>query len=592
MIFPQPKKEEYKNGFCNKTFASTNDLYEFYQEVKNSIADIVIDSGLGEEEYYLDVEADKITIRASSDCGVFRASSSLIQLADSNGKFPLCSVHDSPDFEKRAYMLDISRGRIPKKETVVFLIDLLAKLKYNELQLYMEGVVYKYSAFEELSAGLDCLTSGDIEFLDKYCSDRFISLVPNQNSFGHLADWLNRDEFRHLKVGPAENMHGEINPSATINPLLPESLEFMDKIYQSLFPYFSADVANVGFDEVFDIASYELEEVAKKYGESKIFMDWLSKITTLCQSKYGKKVQFWADMLMKYPDAYKSLPNGAIPLVWGYDPVSTARKEVQCKMLGDHGIEYYVCPGDNTWLALTGRFDVMTFNLRNMADFGMKYKAKGYMLTNWGNGGHPQFPAWTFIPLALAGQYAWNSMWEKPGWMLKTDFVRSAKKFTDREIFGEGVSEIIYRMQRYYRLEPELMHCCSLCGYSFSYPMDTDVVQSSFNLTECGDDFYFDNIISYMEKCLAELDKKSVSDKWKSQIVNNCHMVIIASELLKIRMSKKIDRNTYDRLYKLSCEITEEYQRLWDEENYSSGKELFINQLTSRIEETKCFIIN
>ncbi len=590
MIFPQPKKEKYEDGFYCSKLSCTDDLYELYIKCKNGEINIITDSLLGEDEYYLDVKADGITVRAKGDCGVFRAVSSLIQLIDNDGKIQLCSIYDSPDFEKRAYMLDISRGRIPKTETIIFLIDILSKLKYNELQLYMEGVVYKYSAFEELSDGLDCLTCDDIKLLDKYCADRFISLVPNQNSFGHLSDWLCRDEFKHLKVGPVENEEGNLNPSATINPLLPESLEFMDKIYQSLFPYFSSDIANVGMDEVFDIASYELKEVAEKYGESKIFMDWLTKITDLCRNKYGKKVQFWADMLMKYPDAYKSLPDGAIPLLWGYDPVSTARQEVQCKKLADCGIEYYVCPGDNTWVALTGRFDVMIFNLRNLADFGMKYGAKGYMLTNWGNGGHAQFPVWTFIPIALAGQYSWNSMWEKPGWMLKTDFVRNAKKFADREIFGDEISEIIYRMQRYYHLEPELMHCCSLCGYSFSVPMDTEVVQTSFNLTECGDDFYFDNIISYTKKCLSDLDKKNPLQKWKLQIKNNCLMVIVASELLKIRMSKKVDAVKYDELCKMSLEIEENYKKLWDEENYPSGKELFLNQLKNRIEETGKYI--
>ena len=114
MIFPQPKKEKYEDGFYCSKLSCTDDLYELYIKCKNGEINIITDSLLGEDEYYLDVKADGITVRAKGDCGVFRAVSSLIQLIDNDGKIQLCSIYDSPDFEKRAYMLDISRGRIPQ----------------------------------------------------------------------------------------------------------------------------------------------------------------------------------------------------------------------------------------------------------------------------------------------------------------------------------------------------------------------------------------------------------------------------------------------------------------------------------------------
>ena len=39
-------------------------------------------------------------------------------------------------FERRGYLLDISRDRIPTMKTLRETVDLLARCRYNELQLY------------------------------------------------------------------------------------------------------------------------------------------------------------------------------------------------------------------------------------------------------------------------------------------------------------------------------------------------------------------------------------------------------------------------------------------------------------------------
>ena len=77
------------------------------------------------------------------------------------------------------------------------MIDFLAALKYNEFQLYMEGDCFKYAAYPKETADFDCLTPEDIEELDAYCRQRFIDLVPNQNSFGHM-----------LPAPPSREAHG------------------------------------------------------------------------------------------------------------------------------------------------------------------------------------------------------------------------------------------------------------------------------------------------------------------------------------------------------------------------------------------------
>ena len=65
------------------------------------------------------------------------------------------------------------------------MIDILAELKYNQFQLYTEHT-FAYTNHEIVWKDYSPLTSQDILELDNYCKERYIELVPNQNSFGHM----------------------------------------------------------------------------------------------------------------------------------------------------------------------------------------------------------------------------------------------------------------------------------------------------------------------------------------------------------------------------------------------------------------------
>lgn len=586
MVFPKPKQESYSEGTFawGKVFPDTLSLYQKISDGTDGVT-LVSNKLIGKEAYTLSVTTEGITIEHSTACGVFRAASTLMQLIQENGEIPCCTIQDEPDFENRGYMLDISRNRMAKRETIAELIDLLASLKYNEFQLYMEGIVYQYEAYPQCSEGFECLTKEDIVYLDQYCKERFIDFVPNQNSFGHMSGWLNRDEFLHLKVGPKEDDRGNMNPSATLNPLLPESLEFMDSIYSCLLPYFSSDKVNIGLDEAFGMGTYELEEPCKKYGNDTIFMDWLNKLADLIDRKYHKKVQFWADMIYNYPEAYKRLPQGAVPLVWGYDLKSNTVLEQRCADLQKKGVEYYVCPGDSTWVAMTGRFDVAQFNMRIFAEMGVKYGAKGYFLTNWGSGGHLQFPVWTFEAIAMGAQYAWNVTSYDIGWYMNTECLANAEAFLDKYVLHAPVSKYLRRLQRYYFLEPERVHCGTILGFVFGMSLKKPAVINDFVMETMGEAYQFEDVITYVRSALRQIEKTSFAGKYKRQAVCNAKMVIFTAELCVVRLNKRVSDEKIDEISALGKEICQEFTELWLEENYPKGLECMIEQVEERLAE-------
>ena len=93
------------------------------------------------EAYKLRISPNGITIAASQKTGIFRALTTLSQLMEgepSPGSLPCIEVKDGPVLVRRGFMLGVSRCKVPTMKTIFGLIDLLAELRFNELQLYAE----------------------------------------------------------------------------------------------------------------------------------------------------------------------------------------------------------------------------------------------------------------------------------------------------------------------------------------------------------------------------------------------------------------------------------------------------------------------
>src|SRR6185369_4793545 len=98
-------------------------------------------------------------------------------------------------------MLDISRDKVPTMKTLYELVDLLASWKINQLQLYTEHT-FAYRNHEDVWKKASPMTAEEIRDLDEYCAERFIDLVPNQNSFGHMERWFEHPEYLQLAEAP------------------------------------------------------------------------------------------------------------------------------------------------------------------------------------------------------------------------------------------------------------------------------------------------------------------------------------------------------------------------------------------------------
>ena len=133
---------------------------------------------------------------------------------------------------------------------------------------------------EALETSLDLVPPNGGELIDAFCRQRFVELVPNQNSFGHMHRWLKHDEYRELAETPEGILHGfsAVREPYSICPTDPASLALLADLYDQLLPHFTSRQFNVGLDETFDLGKGRSGALCEEMGVGQVYIDFLKKI--------------------------------------------------------------------------------------------------------------------------------------------------------------------------------------------------------------------------------------------------------------------------------------------------------------------------
>lgn len=376
---------------------------------ESAIRQIVSQNALPADGFRITATANEILLEGSNPAALAYGLASIRQICASNpeGTFPTGIFEDYPDFPVRGYMLDISRCKVPTMAHLCRLVDSLAALRYNQLQLYMEHT-FAYPQHPVVSAEASPLTADEVRELDAYCKTRHIELVPNQNSFGHMERWLRHPQYRYLAECPDGFIHPIAGPRAVGSVLYPgpESLQFLEGLYDSLLPQFSSQSFHVGCDEPWELGQGRSREAVAELGKQRVYLDFLHQIEQRVRSR-GRIMHYWADILLERPDLIAEAPADAVPVIWGYTVDHPFAK--QCALLAEHGMTFQVAPGDATWKCFSGRLETTLHNQQQAAREGLRHGAKGYLLTHWGDLGHHQTWPMSLPGMVIGGQLAWHA---------------------------------------------------------------------------------------------------------------------------------------------------------------------------------------
>ncbi|MFW6154404.1 MAG: beta-N-acetylhexosaminidase [Planctomycetota bacterium] len=355
------------------------------------------------EGYRLTVDPRRARIEASTDAGAFYGLATLRELLRvSGGAVPCMKVVDAPAFARRGVYHDCARGKVPKLQTLLGLVERLAEWKINELQLYVENA-FRFEKHPAIWKGYSPLTPSDITKLQAHCKRHHIRLVPSLSSFGHMEKVLRLKEYAPLNELP----HG-----STLCPIDPGSITFIEELYEEFLPLFEAEDFNVCCDETWDLGKGRTYEACRRRGEGQVYLDFLMKIHTLCR-KFGRRMNAWSDVVLNHPETLDRLPRDLVMLNWGYE-ADSARLN-RSGEIAKTGLPMVLCPGTSGWGTLASRWTNAHKNIRQAATLAKRYQAEGLLNTDWGDRGHRQFLAVSLMAMAFGGAESWNPRTADPG---------------------------------------------------------------------------------------------------------------------------------------------------------------------------------
>lgn len=353
------------------------------------------------EAYRITITQEGIQIITGSDAGAYYAIQTLCDLVTlCGGVLPSCRIEDAPDFNRRGVYHDCSRGKVPTLDTLKQLIERLAHWKINELQLYIENV-FTFARYPEIGKGDSPLTANEILLLQAHCRKHHVRLVGSLASFGHMEKILSLPAFQHLGELPGFRKH----PGGTcLCPTDPGSIKLISELYAELMPLFSNPNFNVCCDETWELGRGRSKRKAEQVGVGQIYLDFFLEIHRLCE-KHGKRMNAWADIVLKYPELLGQLPKDITLLNWEYEHNGPNLKRTQ--EVSDSGIDVMVCPGTSSWLTHGSRLPNSMKNIKSFAAQGRKYRAEGILVTDWGDRGHRNFLGVSLHAFAHGAAHAW-----------------------------------------------------------------------------------------------------------------------------------------------------------------------------------------
>jgi glycosyl hydrolase family 20 len=358
--------------------------------------------------YTLEIYPDNIKLVGNSPTGLFYGIQTLNQMVKSyGGKLPCVYIEDAPDLQYRGFFFDLSRGRVAKLETLKWLVDYLAAEKINMLQFNVEHV-FAFRFDPEITHG-DGLSPEEILELDAYCLDRRVELVPSFQAFGHMAAVLSMERYRHLADVELEGEWEELEwnqrmKGATFDVTNPETLELLEKMFDSYLPLFTSKLVNVGADETYDLGKGKTKDLADEIGKDSLYLQHIKWLGELCE-KYDKRMMFWGDIIKKDPERVPELPKNIIPMDWGYWRNTNFEGS---KVFADAELDFFVCPGTSSFRRFLNFYGNADPNIRGHAKSGKKHGAMGLLNTDWGDHGHINMLAGSLHLISLGAAMSWN----------------------------------------------------------------------------------------------------------------------------------------------------------------------------------------
>ena len=334
-----------------------------------------------DEGYVLFTSKNGIYVVAHSTAGIFYGAQTAKQLVSGWGDhaaFQGCVIRDWPAMKYRGVHDDLSRGPVPTLEFQKKQIRTFAAYKMNVYSPYFENTMqYASNPLPALPGG--SISKADAEALVAYAKQYHVTIVPEQEAFGHLHHVLTWQEYAHL---------AEVPGGGVLAPGEAGSLALIKQWFTELAAVFPGPFLHIGADETFELGQGKTADEVKQRGLGAVYIDFLMKIHAELAPLH-RRLLFWGDVAMNDPALVPRLPKDMVAVAWHYEP-----EEDFSKWLDPYtkaGLETWVSPGVNNWSRVYPNNNVALKNIQGFVAAGQKAGSTGVLNTIWNDDGEGLF---------------------------------------------------------------------------------------------------------------------------------------------------------------------------------------------------------
>jgi hypothetical protein len=340
------------------------------------------DAAMHDEGYVLVPDGQGgLAVIAETGAGIFYGVQTVKQLIRGAGTGQLLlapTLRDWPAMAHRGVSDDWSRGPLPNMEFLKREIRTLAAYKINTFSPYFEHT-FAYASTPVAAFPGGSMTPAEARQLVDYAAQYHITIIPEQESFGHLHNVLKFEQYSPL----AETPHGAVlapGDAATV----PQIAAWFGELAQ-VFP---GPYAHIGADETFELGLGRTRDEVKERGLGAVYMDFLTRIHTALAPNH-KQLLFWGDIAVSSPDLVATLPKDMIAVAWDY----SAKPDFSALILPftRAGLETWVSPGVSNWSRLYPNNNEALGNIRAFVRDGQRLGATGVLNTVWNDDGEGIF---------------------------------------------------------------------------------------------------------------------------------------------------------------------------------------------------------
>ena len=334
------------------------------------------------EGYVLLTGRREAYVIAHTGAGVFYGVQTLKQLVNSGAIEPVLAgalVRDWPAMRWRGVHDDLSRGPVPTLAFQEKQIRTFAAYKLNVYSPYFENTMqYASNPLPALPEG--SISAADAKTLVEYARRYHVTIVPEQEAFGHLHKVLIWQQYAAL----AETPYG-----AVLAPGQPGSLKLIAQWFGDLAQMYPGPFLHIGADETFELGWGQTADAVKERGLGSVYISFLSSIHQALAPLH-RRLLFWGDVAMSSPDLVPNLPRDMIAVAWHYEP----EPQGFARWLDPYtraGMETWVAPGVNNWSRMWPDFNLALPNIQGFVAAGQKAGSTGMLNTVWNDDGEGLF---------------------------------------------------------------------------------------------------------------------------------------------------------------------------------------------------------